>query len=197
MALSGASQPLPGLRLPASASLSLASCWPLPQQLLPVSAAGGGRRRCPKGGALGFAGCQSLSLWERWHCEAMTERARMLMARQLRGDSIALTKGLLIAVSAILPQRPCPLSHLRCQLPQRGSHWRVGQAHAGRAKLVFIVNSSALLQRAAASGQYPLSSCCESLSQGTIFYAILSFQRPAESGPACQRLPLWGSCHRR
>ncbi len=25
----------------------LASCWPLPQQLLPVSATGGGRRRCP------------------------------------------------------------------------------------------------------------------------------------------------------
>ena len=25
---------------------SLASCWPLPQQLLPVSATGGGRRRC-------------------------------------------------------------------------------------------------------------------------------------------------------
>ena len=41
-----ASQPQPGLRHPASASLSLASCWPLPQQLLPVSAAGGGRRRC-------------------------------------------------------------------------------------------------------------------------------------------------------
>ena len=36
----------PGLRLPASASLPLASCWPLPQQLLPVSATGGGRRRC-------------------------------------------------------------------------------------------------------------------------------------------------------
>ena len=37
-----------GLRLPASAALSLASCWPRPQQLLPVSAAGGGRRRCLK-----------------------------------------------------------------------------------------------------------------------------------------------------
>ena len=36
----------PGLRLPASASLSLASCWPRPQQRLPVSATGGGRRRC-------------------------------------------------------------------------------------------------------------------------------------------------------
>ena len=38
-----------GLRLPASASrlvAALASCWPLPQQLLPVSAAGCGRRRC-------------------------------------------------------------------------------------------------------------------------------------------------------
>ena len=35
------------LRLPASASLPLASRWPLPQQLLPASAAGGGRRRCP------------------------------------------------------------------------------------------------------------------------------------------------------
>ena len=28
---------------------ALASCWPLPQQLLPVSAAGGGRRRCALG----------------------------------------------------------------------------------------------------------------------------------------------------
>ena len=37
-----------GLRHPASASLPLASCWPLPQQLLPVSATGGGRRRCPQ-----------------------------------------------------------------------------------------------------------------------------------------------------
>ena len=45
-----------GLRLPASASLSLASCWPLPQQLLPVSAAGGGRRRCPQRGSHWRAG---------------------------------------------------------------------------------------------------------------------------------------------
>ena len=37
------------MRLPASASAlgaGLASCWPRPQQLLPVSATGGGRRRC-------------------------------------------------------------------------------------------------------------------------------------------------------
>ena len=41
-----------GLRRPASASLPLASCWPRPQQLLPVSATGGGRRRCPQRGSL-------------------------------------------------------------------------------------------------------------------------------------------------
>ena len=45
--LSLASLDKAGLRLPASASLPLASCWPRPQQLLPVSATGGGRRRCP------------------------------------------------------------------------------------------------------------------------------------------------------
>ena len=31
---------------PSIRGASLASCWPLPQQLLPVSATGGGRRRC-------------------------------------------------------------------------------------------------------------------------------------------------------
>ena len=44
-----------GLRLPAVISLPLMPCWPLPQQLLPVSATGGGRHRCPSGGAVGAA----------------------------------------------------------------------------------------------------------------------------------------------
>ena len=35
-----------GLRLPAFASLTLASCWPRPQQQFPASATGGGRCRC-------------------------------------------------------------------------------------------------------------------------------------------------------
>ena len=54
---------LSGLRHPASTSCkALVSCWPLPQQLLPVSATGGGRRCCLLGAALakrsGFAKCQ-------------------------------------------------------------------------------------------------------------------------------------------
>ena len=51
-----------GLRLPAVISLPLMPCWPLPQQLLPVSATGGGRRCCLVGAALakrlGFPPCQ-------------------------------------------------------------------------------------------------------------------------------------------
>ena len=35
----------------------------------------------------------------------------------------------------VLSQHPCPLSRACArQLPQRGSHWRVGQASTGRAK---------------------------------------------------------------
>ena len=66
---------LPGLRLSASASLPLASCWPRPQQLLPVSAAGGGRRRCSRrerhwrvGQA--HAGRVKLNLYRKQQCPA-------------------------------------------------------------------------------------------------------------------------------
>ena len=41
---------------PSIRSASLASCWPLPQQLLPVSATGGGRRCCPQRGSHWQAG---------------------------------------------------------------------------------------------------------------------------------------------
>ena len=46
----------------------------------------------------------------------------MLMAGQLRNDSIALTEGLLIAVSAALSQRACPLRLLRSHLSHRERH---------------------------------------------------------------------------
>ncbi len=59
--------------------------------------------------------------------------------------------------------RTSPSRLRRATSPIEGRHWQAGQAHAGRAKFDFIGNSSALLQRAAASGQYPLSSCCGSL----------------------------------
>ena len=49
--------------------------------------------------------------------------------------------------------------------------WRVGQAHAGRAKFLYIKNRSALLQRAAASKQYPCQAAA-SLGSRALFFAL-------------------------
>ena len=46
---------------------------------------------------------KKLPLRGSWHRKAMTERARMLIAGQLRSDSIALTEGLLIAAWQLCP----------------------------------------------------------------------------------------------
>ena len=82
-----------------------------------------------KGVFLRLAACQSLSLWERWHCEAMTERASPAGKSRRRSDGQALCQSDTIAASGIRRQHPCPLSRAYArQLPQRGSHWHVGQA---------------------------------------------------------------------
>ena len=53
----------------------------------------------------------------------------------LRSDRQALCQSDTIAVSGIRRQRPSPLSRAYArQLPQRGSHWHVGQLSSGRAK---------------------------------------------------------------
>ena len=59
----------------------------------------------------------------------VTERARTLAGTRRRGDSIALTKGLLIAVSR-LSGDGLALSVIasQCHLSQRERHWQVGQA---------------------------------------------------------------------
>ena len=76
----------------------------------------------PKGGFLRLPACQSLSLWERWHCEAMTERASPARKSRRRSDRQALCQSDTIAVPVILGQQPCPLSRACArQLPQRES----------------------------------------------------------------------------
>ena len=88
--------PLPGLRLPASASLSLASCWPLPQQLLPVSAAGGGRRRCSyRGEALAYRKASPLRqrLPYKGSCRGACDEAERLYEGEPAGRPKPLPKG--------------------------------------------------------------------------------------------------------
>ena len=83
---------------------------------------------------IGSALLESLSLWERWHCEAMTERASP--ARKSRCAAISrLFVGAILSQCRAVWQHPCPLSlAFARQLPQRGSHWHVGQLSSGRAK---------------------------------------------------------------
>ena len=65
----------------------------------------------------------------------MTERASPARKSRGRGDGQALCQSDTIAVSGIRRQRPSPLSRACArQLPQRGSHWHVGQLSSGRAK---------------------------------------------------------------
>ena len=94
-----------------------------------------------------------------------------------------------------LPRQRHALSVIaaRCQLPQRGSPWHVGQVPAGRAK--YDVPETVVLR---CLGQQQLDKVRLSRSrcprkQGPPFCAISDLRRPVESGPACQWLPLWGS----
>ena len=67
-------------------------------------------RHLRKGVFLRLPACQSLSLWERWHCEAMTERASPARKSRRRSDRQALCQSDTIAAPVILGQQPCPLS---------------------------------------------------------------------------------------
>ena len=59
---------------------------------------------------IGSALLESLSLWERWHCEAMTERASPARKSRRRSDRQALCQSDTIAAPVILGQQPSPLS---------------------------------------------------------------------------------------
>ena len=98
------------------------------------------RQRRKQGGAVGAvasrmraAAKQTLGAATRAVSPKVTERARMLTVIRGRGDSIVLTKSLLIAAWAVLSCRACPLSlAFARQLPQRGSHWQAGPLPTGR-----------------------------------------------------------------
>ena len=88
-----------------------------------------------KGVFLRLAPCQSLSLWERCRRRRRRGQARQERAAAQRWAgflSERYYRCVWDSPSAALPsqsRRPAPR-----QLPQRGSHWHVGQLSSGRAK---------------------------------------------------------------
>ena len=89
-----------------------------------------------KGVFLRLSVSQGLSLWERWHCEAMTERASPAGKSHRRSDGQAFCQSDTIAVSELFGSSLAlsVSSQAPRQLPQRGSPWHVGQLSSGRAK---------------------------------------------------------------
>ena len=87
-----------------------------------------------KGVFLRLSVSQSLSLWERWHCEAMTERASPAGKSRSAAIGRLFDRAILSlrqrCLAAALPSQ----SHFVRQLPQRGSPWHVGRLSSGRAK---------------------------------------------------------------
>ena len=74
----------------------------------------------PKGGFLRLPACQSLSLWERWHCEAMTERASPAGKSRRRSDRQALCQSDTIAVSELFGSSLALSVSLRSPAPPKG-----------------------------------------------------------------------------
>ena len=94
-------------------------------------------------------------------------------------DKLALWQSDAIAAPIPLRQRPCPLRRSAPALPK-------GEPLAGRAtsywtpEARYDAKGRALLQRAAASGQYPLSSCRESRQRSTPVPETSCFACPGE-----------------
>ena len=75
--------------------------------------------------------------------------------------------------------------------------WRDGQAHAGRAKFLYIENSSALLQRAAASEQYPCQAAASLGSRALFFALYIELSASSRKWPGLPKPLLQGEVARR
>ena len=86
------------------------------------------RHICFQQSAQSFPACQSLSPWERWHCEAMTERASPAGKSRCTAIGRLFVRAMLSLCQSCLAASLPSQSRFARQLPQRGSPWHVGQA---------------------------------------------------------------------
>ena len=101
---------------------------------------------------------------------------------------------------SLLGQRPArrkrSAADAGCRNPGAKHLWRDGQAHAGRAKFLYIENSSALLQRAAASEQYPFKLLLISVA-GHSFLRYIELSASSRKWPGLPKPLLQGEVARR
>ena len=174
-----------------------------PAKASPFGSNGDDRRQWRKqGGAVGAAASrmraaakQTLGAATRAVSPKVTERASpagksrcAAMGRLFVGAILSLCQSCL---AASLPSQ----SRFRSPAPPKGEPLACRSAFVWTLKARRGAKGRALLQRPAASGQRTLSSCRWPRQRSTTVSETSCFARPVESYPACQRLPLWGSCH--
>ena len=126
----------------------------------------------------------------------MTERASPARKSRRRSDRQALCQSDTIAVPVILGQQPCPLSRACArQLPQRGSHWHVGQLSSGRAKPDITQKIVPCYRGQQLRNHVPCQAVASLGSRALLFPDRVSFARPAWAWPTRQCLSLWERCH--
>ena len=141
---------------------------------------------------MGFAVCQSLSPWERWLRSRRRGQARLPRASTQRYAPAFVRAMLSLCFCFSVAALPSQSRSAR-QLPQRGSHWRVGPLSADRwkfnmaQKIVPCYRDSQQLDK----GYCPeVAALC---SRALLFLIQINFARPAWALPARQWLSLWES----
>ena len=143
----------------------------------------------------GFTGCKSLSLWERWHRAAMTERAspspesRYAAISRFFGRAM-LSLRLLFSVSILA------LSGAPRQLSQRESHWQAGPLPTGRPRPDRTQKGGPCYRGQQLLDNAPCQAAVNLGSGALPFSDRVSFARSAWASPARQCLSLWERWHR-
>ncbi len=180
---------------------ALASCWPLPQQLLPVSATGGGRRRCTLAiisGKIIFNRTMPERLRTLRHCiftgrgrKGKRQLPRLLPAEAAARRESFLLAGPLPSSPAALP--PAPHSVATRQLPpERGEVFpqRESQEYC-RKRILFSPETLTIRLTACALSVTCGDSSPKGRAKSTAGNFLITLKTSATNLTAW--LPLWGS----
>ena len=142
-----------------------------------------------------FAGCKSLSLWERWHRAAMTERASPFPESRHAAISCLFGRAML-SLRLLFSVSILALSGAPRQLPQRGSPWQAGPLSTERLRPDMAQKGGPCYRGQQLLDNAPCQAAVNLGSGALPFSDRVSFARSAWASPARQCLSPWERWHR-
>ena len=140
-------------------------------------------------------GAKSLSLWERWHRAAMTERASP--SPESRHAAISCLFGrAMLSLRLFFSVSVLALSGAPRQLSQRESHWQAGPLPTGRPRPDMTQKGGPCYRGQQLLDNAPCQAVVNLDSGALPFSDRVSFARSAWASPARQCLSLWERWHR-